>query len=132
MKPNPEILIKADNQDTPKIDKLCHEVFKDGAIWMRDKMLKAGFVKIMATGLRTLTGKGNWKEGNMKRLYEVEAKWYVMAEDEGAAQRVIPELGSCSVFAIEATSIDADWTGAIPFEADDDRTCLEILKARET
>ena len=65
----------------------------------------------------------------MKKLYEIEARWYVMAEDEEEAQSIKPtDIATCSVFAIEPISIDADWYNAIPFNSDDDRTCGQILK----
>ncbi len=64
-----------------------------------------------------------------KKLYEIEARWYVMAEDEEEAQSIKPtDIQACSVFAIDPIIIDADWNNAIPFNSDDNRTCGQILK----
>lgn len=64
----------------------------------------------------------------MKRLYEVEAKYYVMAENKRDAQAVCPALEGCAIFAFEPNSIDSDWWDAIPFNSDDGRTCGEIFE----
>uniref|UniRef100_A0A6M3X6L1 Uncharacterized protein n=1 Tax=viral metagenome TaxID=1070528 RepID=A0A6M3X6L1_9ZZZZ len=63
----------------------------------------------------------------MKRLYEVEARWYVMAEDEVEAESVRPIWGDYAVFVTEASGVDHDWFDALPFGGDDDRTCSQIL-----
>lgn len=64
----------------------------------------------------------------MKHLYEIEARWYVMAKDEEDAQMIRPDLSVCSVFACEVASADVDWWDAIPFGSDDDRTVGQIMK----
>lgn len=68
----------------------------------------------------------------MKKLYMVEMMVMVMAEDEDEAIDVATGWG------IEITSYDCDvtkvvgvpqeWEDAIPFGADDDRTCKEVLR----
>ena len=68
----------------------------------------------------------------MKKLFEVETRYYVMAEDKLEAENIDPrDIGSCSVYAVEAKmgEIDARWVNAIPFNSDDDRTCGEIVKS---
>ncbi len=68
----------------------------------------------------------------MKHLYEIEARWYVLAEDEVEAQDIRPDsLADVSVFAIEANIVDADWWDAIPYNGDDDKTCGQILQAQK-
>lgn len=65
----------------------------------------------------------------MKRLYEVERKFYVMAEDESDAKTFQPkDPGECTNQVYLASAVDADWWNAIPFNGDDDRTCGELLK----
>ena len=65
----------------------------------------------------------------MKKLYCVEITVMVMAENkeeaaEIASREALPE--SCE--ANEAFSVPSEWYGAIPFGADDEKTCAQILK----
>lgn len=62
----------------------------------------------------------------MKRLYRVDAFWYVMAENKEEAVDSKPMLSECSKdasLASEAGVDYTDWWNAIPFNSDDDRTC---------
>jgi len=70
----------------------------------------------------------------MKKLFEVEARYYVMAEDKLEAENIDPkDIGACSVYAVEAKKgeIDASWVNAIPFNSSDDRTCKQIVAIGE-
>lgn len=68
----------------------------------------------------------------MKRLYEIEVKYYVMAENELEAQDIEPDyISNCSVFASEANSVDHDWWNAVPYNSDDDKTCGQVLNEKE-
>jgi len=70
----------------------------------------------------------------MKKLYEVQATTYVMAENEFEAVDVLNDfeteidIADCEVF--EAGSIPRRWTDAIPWGGDDDKTCGEIIGSR--
>jgi len=67
----------------------------------------------------------------MKQLYEVERTFYVMAEDESDAETFQPnDAQECTNEVSLATTVDAGWWDAIPFNSDDDRTCGEILKGQ--
>jgi hypothetical protein len=67
-----------------------------------------------------------------KTLHRVQVVLYVMAEDEfdacGAATRARFDFSEC--VAKEAESLDPGWEDAIPYHADDDRTCSEILAGK--
>ena len=69
----------------------------------------------------------------MKKLFEVEVHYYVMAEDAGEAKRglLILALEDCMTVAYEAFSVDASWRDAIPFGSDDDQTCGQIMAERQ-
>jgi hypothetical protein len=64
-----------------------------------------------------------------KKLYRVKVVLFVMAEDEAeacaAATRARFDIFECS--ARKAEYIDPDWNDAIPYNADDERTCAEIM-----
>ncbi len=65
----------------------------------------------------------------MKKLYRVDAFWYVMAEDKEEAVDYKPMLSECSKEASLASEVGVDypdWWEAIPFNSDDDRTCGQI------
>lgn len=65
----------------------------------------------------------------MKKLYEVEKRYYVMAESVLEAASIIPnDIIACTTSAFETDSVDYRWEDAIPFNSDDDRTCSQILK----
>jgi hypothetical protein len=64
-----------------------------------------------------------------KELYRVRVVLFVMAENESAA-RVAATRARFDIFecaAKRAENIDAEWEDAIPYNAADDRTCLEIM-----
>ncbi len=69
----------------------------------------------------------------MKKLYRVETSYYVMAENREDARTVRPRFLDLDldVSIEEATSVDYSWRDAIPFEADGDKTCGEILKEQQ-
>jgi hypothetical protein len=68
-----------------------------------------------------------------KKLHRVEIVLYVMAEDEfeacWAATNARFDVFECA--AKEATSLEPGWETAVPYNAEDDHTCAEIL-ARKT
>ena len=64
-----------------------------------------------------------------KKMYRVKVVLYVMAENESAA-RIAATQARFDIFectARKAVNIEPGWYDAIPYNADDDRTCLEIL-----
>ncbi len=67
-----------------------------------------------------------------KKLYCVRVTLYVMAENASgacvAATRAPFDIFECH--ARKADHVDVEWENAIPYNADDDRPCAEIL-ARE-
>ena len=67
----------------------------------------------------------------MKRLYEVNATYYVMADSAVQAEAFWPRAAdTVTVIACPATKCDSDWFNALPFNADrdDERTCGQILQ----
>jgi hypothetical protein len=64
-----------------------------------------------------------------KKLYRVRVVLFVMAEDEAdasmAATRARFDIFECA--ARKAENITPEWNDAIPYNADDDRTCAEIM-----
>jgi hypothetical protein len=64
-----------------------------------------------------------------KRLFRVEVGLYVMAQDEyeacWAATNAQFQVFECA--AAEAKTVDPCWDDAVPYNADDDRTCSEIM-----
>ncbi len=68
-----------------------------------------------------------------KKLYRVRVVLFVMAENESDA-RVAATQARFDIFectARRAENVDPEWMGAIPFNADDDRTCSEIMINRQ-
>ncbi len=67
-----------------------------------------------------------------KKLYRVKVTLYVMAENESeacvAATNAKFDIFECT--AKKAESIEQGWDNAIPYNADDERTCTEILASR--
>lgn len=65
-----------------------------------------------------------------KLLYGVEITVYVMAEDEDEAKSLA--VTNCEEDNAEAwqafSSVASEWSNAIPFGADDNMTCGDILK----
>jgi hypothetical protein len=64
-----------------------------------------------------------------KKLHRVEVVLYVLAEDEfdarWAATNARFDVFECT--AQEAATIDPGWENAVPYNAEDDRTCAEIF-----
>lgn len=68
-----------------------------------------------------------------KQLYRVKVILYVMAENESEA-RVAATNSQFDIFectARKAEHIDSGWENAIPYNADNDRTCAEILASQQ-
>ena len=67
-----------------------------------------------------------------KKLYCVRVTLYVMAENASgacvAATRAPFDIFECH--ARKAEHLDDGWMTAIPYNADDDRTCAEILETQ--
>ena len=65
-----------------------------------------------------------------KKLYCVKVALFVMAEDEAdacaAATRARFDIFECT--ARKAETVDLEWNDAIPYNADDERTCAEIMR----
>lgn len=66
----------------------------------------------------------------MNKLYEVNKKYYVMAEHDFEAEFVDVSLCEPTVEVFEAESVDHDWWDSIPAGGDDDRTCGQILESQ--
>ena len=67
-----------------------------------------------------------------KKLYRVKVVLYVMAENESEA-RVAATNAKFDIFectAKRAEQVDPGWDNAIPYNADDDHTCGEILASQ--
>ncbi len=68
-----------------------------------------------------------------KKLYCVRVTLYVMAENASgacvAATRAPFDIFECH--ARKAEHVDDGWSVAIPYNADDDRTCAEILEIQK-
>ncbi len=64
-----------------------------------------------------------------KRLYCVKVTLYVMAENASgacvAATKAPFDIFECH--ARKADHLESDWENAIPYNADDDRSCADIL-----
>jgi hypothetical protein len=64
-----------------------------------------------------------------KKLYRVKVVLYVMAENESearvAATNARFDIFECS--ARKADHVDPAWVNAIPYNAEDDRTCAEVF-----
>ena len=67
-----------------------------------------------------------------KKLYRVKVVLFVMAEDEAeacaAATRARFDIFECA--ARKAEYVAPEWNDAIPYNADDERTCAEILGSK--
>ena len=64
----------------------------------------------------------------MKKLYEVERKFYVMAEDELEAEDFDPhDTSGCTNDAFLASGVEAEWWNCLPYNGDDDKTCGQII-----
>ena len=68
-----------------------------------------------------------------KKLYRVRVVLFVMAENVSdacvAATRARFDIFECA--AGKAEKVDRGWEDAIPYNADDDRTCSEILANKQ-
>ena len=64
-----------------------------------------------------------------KKLYRVKVVLFVMAENESdarvAATRAPFDIFECT--ARKPLNIDPEWNDAVPYNADDGRTCSEIM-----
>ena len=64
-----------------------------------------------------------------KKLYRVKVVLFVMAENESdacaAATQARFDIFECA--AKKAENVDPEWKDGIPYNADDDRTCSEIM-----
>ena len=67
-----------------------------------------------------------------KKLYRVKVTLYVMAEDESAACAAATganfDIFECA--ARIANDVLPEWKDAIPYNADDERTCFEIVSSQ--
>lgn len=67
-----------------------------------------------------------------KKLYRVKVILYVMGENQSearlAATQARFDIFECA--ASRAETVDPEWMDAIPFNADDERTCAQILAER--
>jgi len=71
----------------------------------------------------------------MKRLYQVELRFVVAAENDAEADmeasKVISQDGlDREIYPVSA--VDAAWLGAIPFGAEGDKTCAQYLAEGQT
>lgn len=68
-----------------------------------------------------------------KRLYRVKVVLYVMAENESearvAATNARFDIFECS--ARKAEHVEPAWANAIPYNAEDNRTCAEIFAGQQ-
>jgi hypothetical protein len=64
----------------------------------------------------------------MKKLYEVECLWYVMAENAEDARWLSLHSDDATKDVSLAVGVNSDWWDAIPVDSDDDRTCGQIIK----
>ena len=68
-----------------------------------------------------------------KKLYRVKVVLFVMAEDEAeacaAATRARFDIFECA--ARKAEYVGQDWADATPYNADDERTCAQILGSQQ-
>jgi hypothetical protein len=67
-----------------------------------------------------------------KKLYRVKVVLYVMAENESeacvAATNARFDIFECT--AKKARNVELGWNNSIPYNAEDDRTCTEILTSQ--
>jgi|GEM_PF-1551840 hypothetical protein len=68
-----------------------------------------------------------------KKLYRVKVVLFVMAENESdarvAATRARFDIFECA--ATKAEYVDPEWKDAIPYNADDERTCSKIMPGKQ-
>ena len=68
-----------------------------------------------------------------KKLYRVKVVLFVMAENESealvATTRARFDIFECA--ATKAEYVDPEWNDAIPYNADDERTCSEIVPGKQ-
>ncbi len=68
----------------------------------------------------------------MKHLYKIEMLAYVMAENSFEAEHLaVRNAPNILCEAYPAHCVDGEWWDWIPFGADDDRTCGQILQAEK-
>ena len=69
----------------------------------------------------------------MKKLFEVNIRLYVVAEDPSEAEyeaMKVSDPDTCDVEVSEAKTVDSVWANVLPFGAEDDRTCKEYLSVK--
>jgi hypothetical protein len=68
-----------------------------------------------------------------KKMYRVKVVLYVMAENApdacAAATRANFDIFECTTRKLEA--VEPGWKNAVPYNADDDRTCSEIIDSQK-
>ena len=71
----------------------------------------------------------------MKKLYKVEMTVYVVAETNicavEAALEYEVEIAPDDCQSVEVKTVPKNWETAIPWGEEDDRTCAELLKAKD-
>ena len=71
----------------------------------------------------------------MQKLYEVNLKMYVLADNEFDAEIIAgqADVSGVTVEVDEASGVDSDWYEALPFTDDEhnERTCGEIMEEQE-
>jgi len=69
-----------------------------------------------------------------KELYRVRVVLFVMAENASdacvAATQARFDIFECT--ARKTKIVNPDWKDAIPYNSDDDRTCSEVMRTRQT
>lgn len=68
-----------------------------------------------------------------KKLFRVKVTLYVMAENESEA-RIAATNAQFDIFectAKKAEYIDQGWENAIPYNAEDEHTCMEVLRSQQ-
>jgi hypothetical protein len=112
----------------------CRELHYNGAYYCQDIRSP----RTLFSACVTYRGKLNLcllREGVQmnKKLYRVKVVLYVMAENESEA-RVAATNAKFDIFectAKKAEYIEQGWDSAIPYNADDDRTCMEVLGSQQ-
>ena len=67
----------------------------------------------------------------MKRLYQVDATIYAWADDADEALLLMNAPDGATLHAYEAAGVEDEWWYAIPFGAEDNRTCGKLLVVQE-
>ena len=64
-----------------------------------------------------------------KRLYRVDAFWYVMAESKEDAVEIKPDWGAVDIGSTltRDSGLDIGWWDVLPFNNDDNRSCGQVI-----